>query len=334
MMSAGYSYFKRQLERTHFSNNIHVFRLKQKFLLKKALFDMGRFGPAAPLPNPDNDGGHAGALDDLPDFPAEIDLGEHSGEDACEAEIADDDSEMPLPAEFFDPLPSPLPIGLPQKAPHGIGLPPQCTDIEEVLAKLESDKEAVNPKDHMKSVKAHATAMKRPASAVPLVQAKPKKSAGPAAYGVVENGVEDPEEVLINNVSLAPEVEHKLALMKCIDVCSGPLVNDQQGKIVESTQRGTYICQIKDLKAKRMICMVTDKQFGSKERAKRAADVLQELFLMGVGPADLQMANASGGLFGVSCGKQSTKKHGKAKVLAKRKGVKPKKAKGVKPKKP
>ena len=375
-----WAYFKRQLERTEFSNNVFVGRLKQRFLLKKAMSDSGCLATSAISLTVASS---SGVLDCLPDFPVEDDASPTEGEDdasptesedkadtaeviaveddasatggdtaeviAGEADtakvIADADKAdtakvipgevvadqncdefLPLPASFFDPLPPSLEIGLKRRDR------PSCPNIDGLLKALESDTKAVNPKDHKRRV---AAALKRPAGALPVPPTGDETTAGAlaptsalkrlaGALTVPPTGDETTasdlmvgdDDLVMGEVSQGHE--HKLALMKSIRVCEGPLVSGQEGKVVVSVQHGIFIAQIRDMKSKRMISMVTDKMFGCETKARRAADVLLELFKMGAPPQDLQRAKVLGCLFGVPCGKGAPKDVKDAKKVTKK----------------
>ena len=195
------------------------------------------------------------------------------------------DSYLPYPQGFDDPLPSSLEVGLPPVGRRNRQRPEGPKDIE-ALKELLVSKPSINVKEHIKAVRQQACVLKRPASALPAPSAKERKTAATAVETV------------------APaEQQFRDHLAKCIKVCEDSPTEHQRGKVVCSWQREQWIFQVKCLDTKRMVVMLSSKQFASKAKAEEGINVLCELFKMGASKKDLQRCKVHGCLFGVKHGK-------------------------------
>ncbi len=308
-----WAYFMRQRRRSEFSNDVVVFKLKQLYLQKKARLRV----PALPAPLGGGGGGGGGAalpatpplvapdaaaplLLDLPDFPSLMDVDDDaeaasplkkcadvvcvtsSDSDGEKAEllipmggIVEEDSYLALPEGFADPLPEPLAIGLP--VPKGLKRPAPPGGIADLKATLQNAG-ASSAKKHFASVNKKAQAasvLKKPAGAIlkrPAAQKKDGKKTEKA----------DEKQM------------HKELLRKCVEACTDKAKAGQVGEVRLTFQRKTNIYQVYDPETKRAVCQTTDKQLGTADKAKYAAEVLAELYTLGASKGDLQRVKQAG----------------------------------------
>ena len=203
---------------------------------------------------------------------------------------------------FFDPLPPPLDVGLPnlddsrggRKHRHRAQEPSEAClehleDCVEKLAKVAG----VDHKAHMKSI-----VLKRPSA---RLLKRPAAAAVPVAK--------------VAKVAKVPVLDaHSALVKKCIDFIEGSVTKestharqddaDNLATVYSSVQRDIFVALIKVKRPKtKTVCICTGVQFGSKTQALAAAAVLRDLWNVGATAVHLQMVKNSGLLFGCKCGK-------------------------------
>ncbi len=316
----------REIKRAAFSPRLESFQLKSHYKMRT-----GGAGWSAALPPVADDP----ALAALPPFP---DLTIMDDDESCFA-LSDDEpiitaiNVAPLPdAEaigaamslepiggsdpsdgyfahseaFMSPVPESLPIGLfpgvPQRGLHKRRAP---AGIDALVENLANGPEHVAKGFIQKRAK-HLAAMKRPAGALlkrpaaaPPLDAPAPKAAKPAepALDAASPAAAAPESALPNFEDFAG------TLQKCKETCCDPprVPLGVEGRIVCSLQHNTYLVQV--FSGKVQVCMVSEKQFGSRKGANAAGAVLAEMWNAGASKTDLQRCKNAGALFGVKCGK-------------------------------
>ena len=205
----------------------------------------------------------------------------------------------PLSADFFKPLPDGLSIGMSASRPMAARV--GCPVDPAFVAKLAATP-APTRKDHLNKVNAIRKKFicKKPAAAT----GKNRSRAGGSNLKVNTRDA-GPGEGAAKSVPFR-DMSREEIIASCTSACvEGRRANPTAGRKTLSFQRGTHIFQIKDVETSRVVCQVTDKQMGSKERMVTAGDALLHMWNAGATQADLVRCKQTGCLFGIACGRKS-----------------------------
>ena len=153
--------------------------------------------------------------------------------------------------------------------------------------------------------------LKRPASKLPKLSVEAPAAEAPAEVPSVEAPVAEAPVVLLSDSESDSKDEmqtRKALLQRCLSACEDEACAGNACRVVASFQRGCHLFQIQDLGSRKTVCQTSDRSFGSVDLARRAADILAELYTLGCTAADLQRCKLKGSLFGIKCGRKVVSK--------------------------